>query len=459
MIKNYFKIAWRNLVKSKGYSAINIGGLAVGMAVAMLIGLWVYDELSFNKNHSNYDRVAQILQHQHINNGIVTFAALPLPVAAELRNKYGSDFKHVAAVVTFEQFIAHEDKVFTKLGSFSEPSFPDILTLDMIKGTRNSISDPTSILISETLAKTIFGSDDPLNKQVKINNNFTQQVTGVYKNLPKNSRFHDVQFIAPISVMVKNGFISDNWQSSSFEIYTLLNEQSNKNDISSKIKNILYENSRDASKPELVLHPMSKWYLYEYKNGHLVAGRLQFVWLFGIIGAFVLILACINFMNLNTARSGKRAREVGIRKTLGSVRKQLIYQFFYESFLVVLISSLLAVLLVILTLTWFNGLADKQLSILLNDFYFWLISMVFILFTVLLSGSYPAIFLSSFNPIKVLKGTFRAGRLAAIPRKLLVVIQFTVSVILIIGTLLVFRQIQFAKNRPIGYSRDRLLTI
>src|SRR4030095_7452157 len=342
MIKNYFKIAWRNLVKSKGYSAINIGGLAVGMAVAMLIGLWVYDELSFNKNHSNYDRVAQVLQHQHINNGVVTFAALPLPVAAELRNKYGSDFKHVAAVCTFE----------------------------MKKGTRNSISDPTSILISETLAKTIFGSEDPLNKQVKINNNFTQQVTGVYKNLPKNSRFHDVQFIAPISVMVKNGFISDNWQSSSFEIYTLLNEQSNKNDISSKIKNILYENSRDASKPELVLHPMSKWYLYEYKNGHLVAGRLQFVWLFGIIGAFVLILACINFMNLNTARSGKRAKEVGIRKTLGSVRKQLIYQFFYESFLVVLISSLLAVLLLILTLPWFNGLADKQLAIPFNAFSF-----------------------------------------------------------------------------------------
>ena len=458
MLKDYLKIGWRNLVKNKVYSFINIGGLAVGIAVAILIGLWIYDELSFNKAHSNYDRVAQVMQHQHINNGVLTFAALPLPVASELRSKYGNDFKQVAAVVTFEQFVAHGDKVFTRRGSFSEPSLPDILTLKMVNGVRGSIHDPSSIIISETLAKTIFGSADPLNKEVKINNKFTQQVKGVYKDLPKNSRFHHVQFIAPMSLLVKNNFVSDNWQSSSFEIYALLNDQGNTAHISSKIKNILYENSKDASKPLLFLHPMSKWQLYEYKNGNLVAGRAQFIWLFGIIAAFVLVLACINFMNLNTARSGKRAKEVGIRKTVGSARKQLIYQFFCESFLVVLISLILGIGLVALTLPWFNDLADKRLAIPVNELKLWLLGCAFVLLTVLLSGSYPALYLSSFNPIQVLKGSFRAGKQAAIPRKLLVVIQFTVSVTLIIGTIAVFRQIQFAKNRPIGYSRDRLLT-
>ena len=459
MIKNYFKIAWRSVTRNRVYSFINIGGLAVGMAVAISIGLWIYDELSFNKNHAHYDRIVQVLQHQQINNETATFAALPLPLTTELRNKYGSDFKDVAAIATFEQFIAYKDKVFTKLGSFSEPSFPDILTLEMIKGDRNSLGDPSSILISETLAKIIFGSEDPLNKPVKINNNFTLQVTGVYKGLPKNSRFYDVQFIGPISIMVKNGFVADNWQSSSFEIYALLKERMNEKDVSFKIKNLLYENSKDASKPVLSLHTMSKWHLYEFKNGALTAGRMQFVWLFGIIGAFVLILACINFVNLSTARSGKRAREVGIRKTIGSARRQLIYQFFSESFLVVLISCILAMMLVIITIPWFNDLADKQLTIPVNDVNFWLTGMGFILVTVLLSGSYPALHLSSFNPIKVLKGTFKMGRLAAIPRKLLVVMQFTVSVTLIIGTILVFRQIEYAKNRPIGYSRERLLTL
>lgn len=459
MLKSYFKIAFRNLVKTKVFSFINIGGLAVGMAVAMLIALWIYDEMSFDKNHRHYNRIAQVLQHQNINNGVVTFGALPMPVAEELRNKYGSDFKQVAAALTYQQFVGNGEKVFTRLGSFSEPALPEILSLEMVKGSRGSLTDPSSVLISETLAQALFGSDDPLNKPVKLNNTFTQQVTGVYKDLPKNSRFNEVQFFAPASILVKNNFVNSNWQSSSFGIYVLLNDHADISDLSSRIKNILYENSKDASKPVLFLHPMSKWHLYEYKNGLLAAGRMQFVWLFGIIGAFVLILACINFMNLNTARSGKRAKEVGIRKTIGSVRQQLIYQFFCESFLVVLISAVLAMLIVTLSLPGFNQLADKELIIPYDLPVFWLSVSAFVVLTVLLSGSYPALYLSSFNPIKVLNGTFRAGRFAAIPRKLLVIVQFTVSVTLIIGTILVFRQIQFAKTRPIGYSRDQLITI
>jgi len=459
MIKNYFKIALRALVKNKFSSFINVGGLAVGMAVAILISLWIYDELSFNKSHKHYDHIVQVLQHQHINNGIETYGSLPLPVAKELRNSHGSDLQQVAAAVMFEQFVAYNDKVITRLGTFAEPQFPEIVSPDIIAGTKNSINDPTSILVSESLAKTLFGSKDPLNKQVKLNNTFTQKVTGVYKDFPGNSHFSDIKFIAPLSVLVTNNFINDNWQSSSCGIYALVNEHSNMKNVSSKIKNILYENSKDASKPELFLNPMSKWHLYEFKNGNQVAGRAQFVWLFGIIDALVLLLASINFMNLSTARSGKRAREVGIRKTVGSSRTQLIYQFFYECLLVVLLSSALAMLLVSLTLNWFSELAGKKLSIPVSDPGFWLIGSGFIAFTILLSGSYPALYLSSFKPVKVLKGVFQPGRLAGIPRKVLVVTQFTVSVALIIGTIQVYRQIQFAKNRPIGYNRDRLVTI
>ena len=459
MLKSYLLIAWRNIAKNNAYSLINIGGLGVGMAIGILIGLWIYDELSFNKGHKNYDNIVQVLQHQHISNSMETYAALPLPVVKELRDKYSSDFKQVAAAVTFEQFVSSGKKVFTRTGTFAEAGLPEILTLDMLVGKQNSINDPSSVLLSESLAKTMFGSEDPLNKTVKINNAFTQQVTGVYKDLPVNSRFHDVKFIAPLSVRIKNGMADDNWSSSSFEIYALLSERSEFQKTSSKIKNILYDNTRDASVPVLFLNPMSKWHLYEFQNGKQIGTRIQFVWLFGLIGIFVLVLACINFINLCTARSAKRAKEVGIRKTVGSLRSQLIYQFFLESFLVVLCSFMLALLFVALTLSWFSQLADKQLAMPFQNTGFWLVSVAFILFTVLLSGGYPALYLSSFHPVKVLKGSFRSGRLAATPRKFLVVMQFTVSITLIIGTILVFRQIQFAKERPVGYDRNDLLTI
>lgn len=365
----------------------------------------------------------------------------------------------MAAAVTFEQFIGHDDKVFTRLGSFAEPQFPEIISLTMVKGVQNSIADPTSILISESLADVVFGSEDPINKEVKINNLFTQKITGVYKDLPNNSRFSQVKFIAPLSILVRNGLVMENWASSSFEVYTQLNPHSDFAEVSIKIKNILFEKSGDAAKPVLFLNPMRKWHLYEFRNGVQIGGRLQFVWLFGTIGAFVLLLACINFMNLNTARSEKRAKEVGIRKTMGSVRTQLIYQFFTESFLIVFLSFIFSILLVIAVLPWFVELSDKQMTIPWSNTIFWLISIGFVLLTVLFSGSYPALYLSSFNPVKVLKGTFRAGRFASLPRKFLVVVQFTVSVTLIIGTIIIFQQIEFAKNRPVGYNRDRLLTI
>ncbi len=459
MFKNYFKTAWRNLIKNKAHSFINIAGLAVGMTVAIMIGLWMYDELSFEKNNKNYDHIVQVMENSNIGDGINTGSSLPMPLSAELRSKYGSDFKAIASTISSEQNIVYGDKALSKVGCFAEASFVNVITLNTIKGTQTSLKNRSSILISESLAKTIFGNDDPINKTIKLNNSYTQKVTGVYRDLPKNTRFSNIEFIAPIDLVFASSAGYNNWFSSAFQVYALLNNNANPEQISSKIKNALYENSKDATKPALFLYPMSQWHLYEFKDGQPVSGRMQFVWLFAIIGGFVLLLACINFMNLSTAQSEKRAKEVGIRKTVGSLRGQLIFQFFSESLLTVSFAFLLSLLFVQLTLPFFNEVADKQMTILWSNAFFWLMVAGFIIITALIAGSYPAIYLSSFKPVKVLKGTFKAGRFAAIPRKALVVLQFTVSVILIIATIVVFEQLQFAKNRPVGYNRNSLITI
>jgi ABC-type antimicrobial peptide transport system permease subunit len=459
MFKNYFKTAWRTTIKNKAHSFINITGLSVGMAVAIMIGLWIYDELSFEKNNKNYDHIVQVLENSNIGDGLSTGSSLPMPLSAELRNKYGSDFKKIASTLTYDQNIVYADKAFTKTGCFAEADFVDIITLNILKGTQASLKDRSSVLISKSLAKIIFGNTDPINKIIKLNSSYAQKVRGVYKDFPKNTRFSNVDFIAPIDVLFASSAATNNWLSSAFQIYALLNTNSVPVKVSSKIKNALYENSHDASKPALFLFPMRQWHLYEFRNGEIVTGRMQFVWLFGIIGMFVLLLACINFMNLSTAQSEKRAKEVGIRKTIGSLRKQLIFQFFSESLLMVALAFVLSLLMVQFALPFFNEIADKEMAIFWRDVFFWLISFAFIIITALIAGSYPALFLSSFKPIKVLKGTFIAGRLSAIPRKALVVVQFTVSVTLIIATIVVFEQIQFAKNRPIGYNRNSLITI
>jgi ABC-type antimicrobial peptide transport system permease subunit/AraC-like DNA-binding protein len=459
MFKNYLKIAWRNTTRNKASSFINIAGLAVGVAVAMLIGLWIWDEVSYDKSNMNYDRIVQVLANVNAGGGQFTQSSLPLPLSAELRDQYGSDFKQVASAVTTEQNISYNNHAFSRTGCYAEPAMTDIITLNMIRGSETSFKTPGTVLINESMARAIFGGADPINKTIKLNDAYLVQVTGVYRDLPQNTQFSNVNFIAPVGLLYQNGGDMHNWYDNSFQVYALLNQGSDLHQVSRKIQNILYAHSKDAARPALFLFPMPEWHLYEFKNGVAIAGRLQFVWLFGIIGLFVLLLACINFMNLSTARSEKRAKEVGIRKAIGSLRGQLVAQFLSESFLIVAVSFLIAVLLAWLALPFFNDVSGKQLHLIWTDPLVWLICLCFCLFTALTAGSYPAIYLSSFNAVKVLKGTFKAGPAAAIPRKILVVIQFAVSVTIIIGTIVVFKQIEFAKDRPVGYTRDNLLSI
>jgi putative ABC transport system permease protein len=467
MIKNYFKTARRNLWKNKMHSFINIAGLSFGMTVAILIGLWIHDEVSFNKNFKNHNRIAQVIQNVANNGEMQTWMNVPYPLAEELRKNYGSDFKHIAMAFSIGgHLLSLDEKKLKKEGGYFEKEAPELFSLEMVRGN-NSLDDPSSLLLSESAAKAYFGEADPINKLMKIDNQMNVKVTGVFKDFPHNSTFANLSFISTWEMIYNNTdwikTMQDPWRPNAFTLFVQLNDNADLATVSAKIRDVKLKKVNEQlakKKPALFLYPMSDWHLRsEFKNGINTGGAIQYVWMFGIIGVFVLLLACINFMNLSTARSEKRAKEVGIRKAVGSLRKQLIIQFFSESLLTVALSFILSIILVQLLLPFFNSVADKQMSILWSNAFFWMISLVFILFTALIAGSYPAFYLSSFRPVKVLKGTFKAGRFAAVPRKILVVVQFTVSVVLIIGTIIVYKQIQFAKDRPVGYTRNGVVTL
>ena len=463
MLKNYLKIAWRNLVKSKVTGFINIAGLAIGMAVAIMIGLWVQDELSFNQIHKNYDDIAQVYIHQTFNDKTTTSRAISLPFAPTLRNEFGADFEYLSlGSWSFEQLIAYEDKRFIKNGMSVEPEFPMLFSLEMLAGTQAAaLKQPNSILIAESIAKALFGAEDPIGKIVRFQSTADLEVTGVFKDLPYNSELTEVKFYTTWEYYKnQNPWMeqsAESWGNHSFQLYAQIKPTANFEQVSQKIKDIEIKHNPDA-KPAVFLFPMSQWHLHSnFKNGKNTGGRIQFVWMFSIIGVFVLLLACINFMNLSTARSEKRAKEVGIRKAVGSMRGQLIGQFLSESLVVTFLALGLSILFVQLSMDWFNNLADKALALPYTNPVFWAGVFGFSVLTGLLAGSYPAFYLSSFEPLKVLKGSFKLGRGASLPRQILVTIQFTVSIALIIGTIVVFQQIEHAKNRPIGYNKSGVI--
>ncbi|KAA2238989.1 FtsX-like permease family protein [Chitinophaga agrisoli] len=465
MLKNYFKTALRHLLKNKGYSFINIAGLSIGMAVALLIGLWVWDQLSFDQYHQHCNRIAQVMQNQTFNGKVNTGKGIPMPLGRELRMNYGSDFKQVVlSTWSMNSMVTVGDKKVNIQGNYMEPGAADMFTLRMLRGARSGLKEHATILLSQSLAKSLFGDTDPMGKIVTVDGDMVETVAGVYEDLPRNSSLHHVAFIAPFLDLTSwTKGQEDNWGNNSFQAFVLLADKADMSTVSARIRDVKLrrEGEQEASSQSaLFLQPMHKWYLYdEFKDGVNTGGAIRYVWLFSIIGGFVLLLACINFMNLSTARSEKRAREVGVRKAVGSLKSQLVNQFFFESLLSVFFSLGCALVLVTLMLPLFNQIAGKQLSVAWGHPYFWLACVGFSVLTGLISGSYPAFYLSSFKPIKVLKGTFKAGPNAAIPRKMLVVLQFTVSVILMIATIVVYRQVQYTKDRPTGYNASGLITI
>jgi putative ABC transport system permease protein len=405
------------------------------MAVALLIGLWVWDEMSFNQSHPNYDHIAQVtkwsVHHGETVGGGKSSLAYPLSHA--LKTNYGHLFRHIVTAGRMQEYILSAgEKKLSQTGQFIEAGAPEMLSLRMRLGSWAGLRDPHSILLSASTARALFGDTNPLDQRVKINKKTEVQVTGVYEDLPHNTEFHEDRFFAPWDLYIaENAWIKkQDWKNHFLYIYVQIRPGSTFDQVSAaiqaaEINSIQHlENMQDlvAEQPRIALFPMSEWHLYgDFKGDIADSGPVQFVRMVGMIGGFVLLLACINFMNLSTARSEKRAREVGIRKAIGSRRGQLIHQFLGESFLVSLLAFGCALVLVEVSLPWFNELAGKQLSLLWSNVWFWLTSLG------LLAGSYPALYLSSFNPVSVLKGgvalgTFRVGRSATLPREVLVVL-------------------------------------
>ena len=465
MLKNYLRIAFRGLVRNKFSAAINIGGLAIGMAVALLIGLWVYGQISFDRSFPNHNRIAAVLQNQNLSGGIDTWWGQAMQLAPALRKDYGGQFKHVVTVAgPTQRPMVYGDVKIKEQGAYVDPEIINMLSFEMLRGDSNALAEPSSIILSASTAKSLFGSGNPLGKIVKVNNTELHKVTGVYADLPLNSSFSNYHWVIPFSYLVNTDSTVHQlgWGNSWFNTYVQLDDKADMAGASRAIRNVKYQYSEGDRrfKPVLFLHPLNDWHLRsEFKQGFVTGGYIQYVRLFMIIGVFVLLLACINFMNLSTARSEKRAKEVGIRKAIGSLRGQLIRQFFSESVLIAFISFLVSIGVAQLLLPFFNSLGGKNMRIPYGAPYFWLAGLGFVFLTGILAGSYPALYLSSFRPVKVLKGTFKAGRLASVPRKALVVVQFTVSIILIIGTIAVFHQIQYVKDRPVGYERAGLVTV
>ena len=459
MIKNFFKIAWRNLLRSKGFSAINIAGLVVGMASAILILLWIQNEVSYDQFHEKKDRIYEAWNRAEFSGELNCWNTTPKVLARTLEK----DLPEVEAAVRVDWgsnfLFTVGDKKLTVRGSMVDSNFLQVFSFPLLQGNPALVlKDMHSIVLTEKLAKKLFGKEDAMGKIIKIENKENFTVTGILKDLPNNTRFR-FEYLMPWAYKRFVGDDDENWGNNSTRTYVLLKPNATLASVAPKVKVMKQRYARDEPKWEMFLYPISKWRLYSsFTNGvEDGGGRITFVRLFAIVAAFILLIACINFMNLSTARSEKRAKEVGIRKVVGAQKLSLVGQFITESVLLSLIAGLIAIIVVQCSLGGFNKLTDKQLYVPYANPWFWLLGLAFVLFTGLLAGSYPAFFLSSFKPVKVLKGTFKKAQALVTPRKVLVVLQFTFAIVLIICTIIVKQQIDYARDRQTGYNRNNLV--
>jgi len=464
MYRNYFIVTLRNLLKNKIYSIINIAGLSIGITCSILILLWVYDELSFDKFHPKVDRLYQLWVNSEFDNTINTWRSVPLPTYEALKTAH----THIKNVTVVDWGGDHlltvgENRIY-KRGYYVGEEFLTMFEFSLTFGNAPDVlNDASSIVITEETARIFFGEEDPINKIIRVDDKGDLKVSGVLKDVPGNSTF-EFDFLLPRKYwrsinpwVIEN---EDNWGNYSFQVFVELSDPVHFDAVNKSIQSMLVEHGETDLKPELFLYPMARWRLYSsFENGQEKGGMIDFVQMFSLIAVFILLIACINFMNLATARSERRAREVGIRKSIGSKRSDLIFQFISESLLITLISYLIAIILAQLLLPVYNHLVEKELALNYTSPGFWLFSLSVIFFTGIISGSYPAFYLSSFRPVKVLKGKIMEGRRGSLPRKILVVLQFGFSILLIIGTIVIYKQIQLVKNRELGYDQENMIMV
>lgn len=461
MIRNFFKVAYRNLLRNKGFSAINITGLAIGMAAAILILLWIYNEISYDRFHANKDRIYEVWNRVPFDGNTSSWNTVSEPTARAVEKALPEVERTVRVLANDNVLFSVGDKKLILSGKIVDTGFLQMFSFPILKGNPvTALHDKHSIVLTEATARSLFGNEEAMGKVLKLENadNFT--VTGIVKDPPINTRFN-FGYLLPFSSLKYREGSDLGWSDNSTPTYVLLKPNVNVVSADAKIKTLKQQYSDEAKtmKWELFLYPMSRWHLYSsFTNGKEDNGGLStFVTLFGIIAGFILLIACINFMNLSTARSEKRAKEVGIRKVVGAQKSSLIGQFIGESVMIAFLSGIVAIILVQISLPAYNQLIGKNLVINFGNIYTWIVFAVFILFTGLLAGSYPAFFLSSFRPVKVLKGAFKKVNALVTPRKVLVVLQYTFAIMLIICTIIVKQQIDHARNREAGYNKDNLV--
>ena len=459
MLKNYLKITWRNLLRHKAFSAINIIGLAIGMASSVLILLWIQNEISYDQFHLNKNRLYSVYNRSKFEGKTWSWETTP-KIMGKMMKQDLPQVEDVARTSQSSFLMTVGEKHLNVPGYFTDPGFLTMFSFPLVNGdAKSALSRIHTIVITEKLSKKLFGNENGLGKTIKIDSSAYFTVTGVMKDLPNNTRF-DFQYLMPWSYMKEIKQDEDNWGNNSVQTYVLLKPGVSEATADARLLNYTGNHSKDVKGIQQFLHPAAKWRLYsKFDNGKIAGGKIESVHIFSIIAAFILLIACINFMNLSTARSEKRAREVGIRKVVGALRDSLIYQFLGESILIAFIAGIIALLIVQLSISGFNQLTQKELFIPYGSVYFWLSAIGFILLTGIISGSYPALYLSSFKPVSVLKGTFKAANALITPRKLLVVVQFTFAVVLIICTIIIRKQLQYAQERDSGYKKDNLVYV
>jgi len=462
MIKNYFKIAWRNLFKNKTFSLINILGLVLGMTCSLLIMLWIMDERSVNRFHLNDKNLFSIYERQYHDGQVGAGHYTPGILAQEMKLKF-PEIEYATGMAwnelgTFEA----NDKILKEEGDFGGPDFFNLFTYPLVLGdATNALKTSVDIAVSRKMANDFFGSpEEALGKSIRYQNKKDLKITAVFENVSANSS-RKFDFIINWETFLENNGWAREWGNNGPNTFLVLREGTDLIAFREKIKHFIdLYNKEENFRIELDIQKYGEMYLYSnFKNGEITGGRIQYVVLFSTIAVFILLIACINFMNLSTARSVKRAKEIGIRKVVGAIRGSLINQFIGEALLTVALAFIISVLMVVLLLPLFNDVTQKHIILPVTSVSFWVSIIVMTILTGFISGSYPALYLSSFNPAGVLKGSLKFTSTALWFRKGLVVFQFVLSIVLIIGTIVVSMQVDYIQSVSLGYDRQNLIYI
>jgi ABC-type antimicrobial peptide transport system permease subunit len=459
MAGQFFKVAVRNLQRNSSISAVNISGLAVGIAGAVLILLWVQNQLSYDQFHANKARVYQVFNRTQADGTLHAWSSTPMPLAPALKADYSQVEEAVRTNWVGSFVLRYGDKKLETQGFTTDPGFLKMFSFPLLNGDANTaLNNAHSIVLTQKLAKKLFGDINPVGKYIAVDSTTNFTVTGVLKDLPNNTQFN-FEYLVPFDYMKEVHWYNTNWKYHSLQTFVMLKPGVTEATANKLFKDI-YRRYPGEKRNDAFVHPMSKWWLYsKYENGKFVGGQINTVHLFTVIALLIIFIACINYMNLGTARSARRAKEVGIRKVAGAERSWLIKQFLGESVLVTFLAAIFGLVLVQLALPWFNDVVGHTLLLPYNKPLFWFAAASFILLIGVVAGSYPAFYLSAFKPVKVLKGTVQSMNGLINPRRVLVVLQFTLAIVFIICTTVIYRQINYAQKRDTGYKVDNLVYI